>query len=81
MIALPLPDAETYAKVTRVAILTAGHMLGLTEGTATRELDRMVQGILPAADELITAIEAENAQFQAEMHGIFAGETRVLRAI
>lgn len=80
-LALPLPDAKTFSEVTRLALLNAGHTLGLKEDTATRELDRTVQRILPAADALMAAIEAENGQLPAEARPAVAGEMRVLRAI
>jgi serine/threonine-protein kinase HipA len=79
--ALPLPDANTFSEVTRLALLSAGRMLGLTAETAKRELDRMVQRIVPAADELMAEIEYENANLSADVHPYLAGELRVLRAI
>jgi serine/threonine-protein kinase HipA len=81
ILALPLPGAKTYSAVTRPAVLDAGRMLGLTEATARRELDRMVQGIVPEADKLIAAIGAENAALPEAVRAALGGEMRVLRAI
>jgi serine/threonine-protein kinase HipA len=80
-LALPLPGAKTYSALTRPAVLDAGRMLGLTEATARRELDRMVQGIVPEADKLIAAIGAENAALPEAVRAALGGEMRVLRAI
>jgi serine/threonine-protein kinase HipA len=81
VLALPLPGVQTFSGVTRLAILDAGRALGLKEATATRELDRMVQRIVPAADELIAAITAENDQLPAELRPTLGGEMHVLRTI
>lgn len=80
-LALPLPGARTYADVIRQAMLDAALLLGLKEATAKRELDRMVQGILPEADRLIATIAAENAQLPEAARPVLGGEMRVLRAI
>jgi serine/threonine-protein kinase HipA len=81
ILALRLPSAQTYADVTRQAVLDAGRMLGLNQATARRELDRMVPGIVPEADKLIAAIAAENAQLPESVRPALGGEMRVLRAI
>jgi serine/threonine-protein kinase HipA len=41
----------------------------------------MVQRIVPAADELIAAITAENDQLPAELRPTLGGEMHVLRTI
>ncbi len=76
-----MPGAPTLSEITRSALLNAGHTLGLKKDTATRELDRTVQRIVPAADALLAAIEAENGQLPAEVRPFLAGKMRVLRAI
>ena len=80
-LALRLPDAQTFSEVKRSTLLDAGKILGLSEETATRELDRMVREIAPAADEIIAGIENENRQFSDDIRPFLAGEMRLLRAI
>lgn len=80
-LALPLPGARTYSEITRLAVLEAGHILGLNQATARRELDRMVRGFIAEADKLIAAIAAENAQLPNAVRPALGGEMRVLRAI
>jgi serine/threonine-protein kinase HipA len=80
-LALPLPGARTYAEITRPALLDAGHILGLNQATATRELDRMVQAFIGEADKLIAAIAADSAQYPDAVRPALGGEMHVLRAI
>jgi serine/threonine-protein kinase HipA len=56
-------------------------MLGLTVGTASRELDRMVQRIAVEADAPISEIITENEKLLAEAQPNLGNEVRVLRAI
>lgn len=80
-LAMRLPEVATFADVTKKALLGAGKILGLKEETATRELNRMLHNIAPAADDIITTIQNENTQLPVEVHPFLASEMRVLRAI
>lgn len=79
--AMSLPGARTFADVSRPILIDAGRMLGLAEETAKRELDRMTQHILPAADRLLDAIEVDNAALPPQLQPGLARERQVLRAI
>jgi serine/threonine-protein kinase HipA len=86
-LALSLEDAVTFADVTRDHLFKAAEILSLSRSTATRELDRLLRTVLPAADELIAEIEASIAEdvekspdpSTARAHS--AGELRLLRAV
>ena len=83
---LSLGDAQSFARVRREHILAAGKTLGLGEGTATRELDRLLRAMPAEADKLIAEIEAQVESdvaicpdpAAARQH--IAGELRMLRA-
>ena len=80
-------DAKTFGAVTRTHVLAAGRMLGLAEGTAKRELDRLLKAIPPEADKCIAEIETEFERDIATSpdpdatRAPIAAERHVLRAI
>jgi serine/threonine-protein kinase HipA len=79
--AINLPGASTYSKVTRESVLNAGEILGLTRRICERELDRLVLALPIALDELIVKIEYENKQYPQSVKVYFAGELRLIRTI
>ena len=77
-LALSLGQATQFEHVNRAVMLQAGADLGLSKGTATRELDKMLKTLPEHADRLIAAIEAS---CPAQATNYQAGELRLLRAI
>ena len=77
-LALSLGQATQFEHVNRAVMLQAGADLGLSKGTATRELDKMLKTLPEHADRLIAAIEAS---YPAQATNYQAGELRLLRAI
>lgn len=77
-LALSLGQATQFEHVNRAVMLQAGADLGLSKGTATRELDKMLRTLPEHADRLIAAIEAS---YPAQATNYQAGELRLLRAI
>ena len=80
-LALRFPDAQNFSEVTRLTLQNAGKALGLSEDTVTRELDRMLENIIPAADQIIATIQAENSLLPDAVRPYLAGEMRVLQTI
>lgn len=80
-LALPLPGATHFDAISRRVLLDAGAALGLARATATRELDRLVARIVPAADKLIAQIAAENRSLPDAARPFLGGEIRLLRAL
>jgi serine/threonine-protein kinase HipA len=82
--AIALGDATTFDKVRRPHLIDAGRVLGLSEATATRQLDRLVKTILGMADDLIGDIQSHRDRYLAASpdseaaRGYMAVETRVL---
>jgi serine/threonine-protein kinase HipA len=85
--AIVLGDATTFDKVRRTHLIGAGRILGLSEATATRQLDRLVKTILGMADNLIGDIQSRRDRYLAASpdpeaaRGYMAGETRVLDTV
>lgn len=77
-LALSLGQATQFEHVNRTVMLQAGADLGLSKGTATRELDKMRKTLPEHADQLIAAIESS---YPAQATNYQAGELRLLRAI
>lgn len=77
-LALSLGQATQFEHVNRAVMLQAGADLGLSKGTATRELDKMLKTLPEHANRLIAAIEAS---YPAQATNYQAGELRLLRAI
>jgi serine/threonine-protein kinase HipA len=84
--AIVLGDATTFDKVRRAHLIDAGRMLGLSEATATRQLDRLVKTILDMANDLIRDIHSHRDSYLAASpdpevtRRYMASETRVLDA-
>lgn len=64
-LAIPLVGAAVFADVTHEKLVKTGTALGLPPATATREVTKMVQALLGAADALIAELEQEFAGFAA----------------
>jgi serine/threonine-protein kinase HipA len=85
-LAIVLGNARTFDEVRRSHLIDAGHILGLSEATATRLLDRLVNSILVKADDLIGDIQSHRDKYLAASpdrqaaRGYMAGEMRVLDA-
>ena len=77
-LALSLGQATQFEHVNRAVMLQAGADLGLSKGTATRELDKMLKTLPEHANRLIAAIESS---YPAQATNYQAGELRLLRAI
>jgi serine/threonine-protein kinase HipA len=80
-LALPLPDAPQLGAVERQHVLAAAAQLGVPPFVATRELDRLVQAVPAAAQDLVAAIERDNAKLPAVVRPALGGELRLLRTI
>jgi len=85
-LAFSLGDAKTFGGVRRAHILAVGEGLGLTERTATRELDRLLNMLPLEADKIIAHIEARADADIASCpdpeggRAHIGGELRILRA-
>lgn len=82
--AWPVLDVEFYSDFNRSLVLDAGRALGLAAVTAERRLDRLLKGIVPAAQALYAQVEQENvamAERNPELRSGFAGELACLRVI
>ena len=85
--AISLGEAANFADVRRTHVLAAGRVLGLSQDTATRQLDRVLKIFLGEADALISRIEAETersvaASANPRIAGANRGrEIRLLNAI
>jgi serine/threonine-protein kinase HipA len=80
-LAIGLPEASSFAAVTRSSVLRAGELLGLGKATCQRELDRLLQALPIGLNELVGAIEAENAGLPDAARQFLAGEMRLLAVI
>jgi serine/threonine-protein kinase HipA len=86
-LAIVLGDATTFDQIRRSHLIEAGRVLGLSEATATRQLDRLVKNILGMADDLIGDIQSQrNRYLQASpdpeaARRFMAGETRVVDGV
>jgi serine/threonine-protein kinase HipA len=78
---IPLPGAETFGQINRMALLEAAEALGLGARIGQRELERMRLGIPKAMEELVQEIEQENAGLPAPVKPQLAGELRLIRAV
>ena len=58
-LAIGVGACRTFAEVDRASLLGAGATLGLARNTASRELDLMLERILPAADALLAECERD----------------------
>jgi serine/threonine-protein kinase HipA len=85
-LSLSIGDASTFEEVRRSHLVEAGRILGLSEATATRQLNRFAATILSKADQLIADIQTESdkaiaASPEPEVARRFlAGEMRMLDA-
>ena len=79
--AIALPGAPTFAAVTRVSVLSAGAVLGLSKAISVRELNRMALALPGALQTLISTVEAENATYPDAVRPYLGGEMRLLRTI
>jgi serine/threonine-protein kinase HipA len=79
--AIPAPEAPTFADLTRERMLLSAAALGVPASIAARELDAMCAQILPRMDQVIAHIAEENGATPQEAKAYHAGELRLLRAI
>lgn len=80
----PVCGRTTFGELTRATIVEAAAVLGINGETANRLLNAQLSRIGAHADELLSAIAAENTRLVAErgeLAATFAGEMRCLRAI
>lgn len=83
-LAWPLQGKSSFDALRRADVLAAGNELGLKREVAQRLLDAQIAQIMKRADELLLALESENAcllEKRPELAPTFAGEIRCLRAI
>lgn len=80
-LAIGLPEAPNFGAVTRSSVLRAGELLGLGRDTSQRELDRLLQALPNALNELVHVIEAENARLPDAARQFLAGEMRLIAVI
>jgi serine/threonine-protein kinase HipA len=85
--AINLVEASRFDEVRRSDVVAAGRLLGLSQATATRELDRLVNIIPIKTNELIGEIETHRDTHLAAssnpdaVRAFMAGETRMLDAV
>jgi serine/threonine-protein kinase HipA len=80
-LAIALPNAATFADVSREAILAAGEVLGLARRIGARQIDRMIAAAPAALATLVTSIEEENSRQPEAVRPYVAGELRLLRVL
>jgi serine/threonine-protein kinase HipA len=80
-LAIALPGATTFGKVTRQSILSAGEVLGLPKPLGERELDRLTRDLPPALDALVSRVEKENAAYPEPVGVFLGGEKRLISTI
>lgn len=79
--AIGLPDAGTFANVTRNSVLQAGEALGLTKRVAERELDRIAFALPDRLNEIVQVMVAENAALPDPVRPYLGSEAHLVRAI
>lgn len=79
--AITLPGASTFGAVTRESLLHAGAALGLAQAICERELDRLVHAMPQALDDLIKAIERQNAAYSEPVQPFLAAEAHLVRVV
>lgn len=75
---------DYFSDITRELLRKAGATLNLTQGTADRLLDHLIQRIVPETEALYAEVEVENARLIAarpELGVTLTGESRCLRTI
>jgi serine/threonine-protein kinase HipA len=80
-LAVGLPGALNFGAVTRNSVLHAGELLGLGKSTSVRELDRLLLALPDALNELVHAVETENARLPDAARQFLAGEMRLIAVI
>lgn len=83
-LAWPIGEARRFADVDRETLLRAAGTLGIARTTAIRQLDELVQRIVPAARALYDQAVAGNAAMlvgRPALDARLAGEARCLRTI
>jgi serine/threonine-protein kinase HipA len=78
---IALPSAETFGQVSRMALLEAAQLLGLSQRIGQREIERMSTEMPKAMAELVREIEHENALLEDPVKPQLAGELRLIRGI
>ena len=79
--AIALPDAPSFAAVTRESAIRAGAVLGLSKAICERELNRLMATLPRALRDLIAAIETENGHYAEAVRPFLGGEIRLLRTV
>jgi serine/threonine-protein kinase HipA len=79
--AIALPEAPTFAAVTRGSVLRAGEALGLPRRICERELDRLTRALPSAFGELEAAIATQNTQYPNSVRPFLGGEIRLIQTI
>jgi serine/threonine-protein kinase HipA len=80
-LAIPLPNQQRFANVTRVGVVAGGAVLGLPAQICEREIDSITTRIGPELDTIIASVEHDNAQLPTNTRQYQGGELRLLRAI
>ena len=80
-LAIPLPNQQRFANVTRAGVIAAGATLGLPAQICEREIDSITTRVGPELDTIIASVEHDNAQLPADTRQYLGGELRLLRAI
>jgi hypothetical protein len=75
-LSFPLGDATSFRQLRREHLLQFAEALGLPQGAALRELNRLVSGVALAADQVM--LEFESKDVPNAMRG---GQLWMLRAI
>lgn len=75
-LSFPIGDARTFREIRREHLLQFAEALGLPQGAALRELNRLVSNIALAADKIM--LEFDSKEVPNAMRG---GQLRMLRAI
>lgn len=80
-LAIPLPNQQRFANVTRAGVLAGGAVLGLPAQICEREIDSITSRIGTELDTVIASVEHDNAQLPTNTRQYLGGELRLLRAI
>ena len=80
-LALPLPGAKGFGDVSRSNVMLAAEAMGVPKVIANRELTRLLARAPAASQNILKAIEVENASLPEGAKAHLAGELRMVRAI
>ncbi len=80
-LAISLPGAERFADMSRATVLAAAEVLKVPRRVAGRELDRQLNNVLPALDQVLAEQQAQEASLPRETAVFLGGQHRLAKVL